>query len=132
MARRVAWLSRAACLAVLLSGCSTSPTSTAAVDLAPRVIEPKARDALLGRAPEELAGVLGEPLLLRHEPSSAYARFLADACVLDVYLHETDSPSGLLVRYVEVRPATARDPNACQRLEARLRRASELAEVKRA
>ena len=132
MARRVAWLPRAACLAVLLAGCSVPPVSTAALDLGPRAIEPRARDALLGRAPEELAWVLGEPLLLRHEPSSAYARFLADACVLDVYLHETDSPSGLLVRYVEVRPATARDPEACRRLEARLRRASEVAEINRA
>lgn len=132
MARRVAWLSRAACLAVLLSGCAASPLSTATVDLAPRVIDARAREALVGRAAEELEGVLGEPLLLRREPSSAYARFLADACVLDVYLHETDSPSGLLVRHVEVRPATARDPNACRRLEARLRRASGAAETRRA
>jgi hypothetical protein len=132
MAGRVARLLVAACFAPLFSGCVAPPGATSAVDLAPRVIEARARDVLLGRAPEELSRVLGKPLLIRHEPSSAYVRFLADACVLDVFLHETDSPRGLLVRYIEVRPATPRDPDACRRLEARLRRAGEVAEIKRA
>lgn len=131
VARRVRGPIVAAGLAVALSACADQPNVAASADLGPRVIEPRARAALLGRAPAELAAVLGDPLLLRREPSSAYARFLADACVLDVFLHEHDSPRGLLARHVEVRPATARDPKACQRLEARLRRVTGSADMRR-
>jgi hypothetical protein len=114
------------CLLGLLAGCAADGSPSGPAAPAPGLAGLPAGATLIGLGGGDLAGVVGEPALVRQEDGAQYRRYRIGGCQLDLFLY-TDPASGpARVAHLEVRPQLGAEPamaEACARLASHLRAA---------